>query len=189
MQSRADLENSDDLKMPPPPSLPFPKISATVDSPEPPAAVSPFEIFQDELVPTVASSRPTNQFFNANESCSTQTFNFFIKSQSVSTPKAMKSQKFVPSVVDEQQLCHMPFKSVAFSPPEQGHDNQEAENQTPPLNVNKQLSTIMETTETNTMSSAVTTKSSVDTQVSGHTPHFTNIITYLNVLTIFLFYL
>jgi hypothetical protein len=167
MKSRVDLENSDDLKMPPPLTVPVTKTPAIFEPVEPPAPEPPkFEIFQDEPDPPVAKPRPTHQYFNPNDSCSTQTFNFFIKSQSVSTPKANKVQRSVMTIVED--LPMQPIKSSIYSPPEQSHDNPE-EYQTPPLTVNtlanKQLSTIMETTETNTMSSAVTTKSSVD-QVS-----------------------
>jgi hypothetical protein len=174
------LEKSDGKKMPPPVAIPMTKYQPFAENPEQMAtAAVPFEVYQDEITLTnqepSSNSRPANAnqlLFNANETCSTQTFNFFIKSQSVSTPNTKKTQKiFTSECVDEQQM-HFKSTAISFSPPitsppDHANDvyNHDQEYQTPPLITNtqtKQLSTIMETTETNTMSSATSTKSSVD---------------------------
>lgn len=100
-----------------------------------------------------------NDFINPDETCSTQTFNFHIKSQSVSTPKSKKS-----IAMFDRQTASTPPKFIEPT----GDTN---------LTVHqiKQLSVIMETTENNTastvsstVSSGVNTKSTFDTQVKSH---------------------
>ncbi|CAD7086714.1 unnamed protein product [Hermetia illucens] len=96
--------------------------------------------------------------FVFNETCSTQTFNFFIKSQSVSTPKHLRKLQGV--CLQEQEL---PAPRTLMSPPTPPTENENQLNMTPAntLFPSKQLSIIMELTETNTVSSG--TKSTAET--------------------------
>lgn len=115
-----------------------------------------------------------NDFNNPDETCSTQTFNFHIKSQSVSTPKSKKS-----IAMFDRQTASTPPKFI-----ETAGDANSTVHQI------KQLSVIMETTENNTastvsstVSSGVNTKSTFDTQVKT----FRIYIAYIHMNLFFLF--
>uniref|UniRef100_A0A1B0GK82 Uncharacterized protein n=2 Tax=Lutzomyia longipalpis TaxID=7200 RepID=A0A1B0GK82_LUTLO len=100
---------------------------------------------------------PPPQVINMNETCSTQTFNFFIKPHSISTPKQdLKKPIATPR-------SSMPLGQL--QPPEASEVKQEvpqAEGDDSPGTGTKQLSTIWEVTEPSTTqsSSSTNTKSS-----------------------------
>ncbi|XP_044571563.1 uncharacterized protein LOC6496664 isoform X2 [Drosophila ananassae] len=126
------------------------------------------EIYEDseEQKPNTKPA-PSGPFFEADETCSTQMFNMFLKNQAVSTPKC--SQKQAPvrqfgtvlkelSTVDDGALA-----ASAESP---------LEPQSPKLR--KELSTILETSEHGTQSSATsnaTTKSTITSTSSSPGSH------------------
>ncbi|XP_017129724.1 uncharacterized protein LOC108147594 [Drosophila elegans] len=119
--------------------------------PAPP--VRKIEIYEDSegSLPT-PKTKPSEigPYFDGEETCSTQMFNMFIKSQAVSTPKG--TQKQAPSRQFGNLLKELP-------PPEEPAPVPAAES---PLR--KQLSTILETSEHGTQSlatSCATTKSTI----------------------------
>lgn len=137
----------------------------------PPRAVEPMLctendqiIFKTPNLPAIdqlKNSYQTEKMFLPNDTCSTQTFNFFIKSQSVSTPK--QSQKRQPLTQRDLSPEKIEQQITSDGP------NTNPSNISPLENFSvaprQLLSTIMETTETNTISSATgSTKSSVDIQ-------------------------
>lgn len=139
------------------------------------------EIFEDDpLPPRPASSKlpVPSPFFDADETCSTQTFNIFLKSQAVSTPKA--AQKQAPA----RQFGTI-LKDV--SPTTCADENSEPE--TTPLAASvaqpvspmmrKQLSTILETSEHGTHGSSggtnATTKSTLISTSTSPGSHVTTL--------------
>lgn len=139
------------------------------------------EIFEDDpLPPRPASSKlpVPSAFFDADETCSTQTFNIFLKSQAVSTPKA--AQKQAPA----RQFGTI-LKDV--SPTTCADENSEPE--TTPLAASvaqpvspmmrKQLSTILETSEHGTHGSSggtnATTKSTLISTSTSPSSHVTTL--------------
>ncbi|XP_050743867.1 uncharacterized protein LOC108030943 isoform X2 [Drosophila biarmipes] len=129
--------------------------------PAPPARK--IEIFEDseELQP-MAKTKSVNAvpLFDIDETCSTQIFNMFIESQAVSTPKG--TQKQAPS---------RQFGTILreLSAPE---DTASALTVESPVELRKQLSTILETSEHATQSSATSvaaTKSTITTSFSPGT--------------------
>ncbi|XP_017045661.1 uncharacterized protein LOC108091137 [Drosophila ficusphila] len=134
--------------------------------PAPP--VRKIEIYEDteDLQPT-HKPKPlsTGPYFDEDETCSTQMFNMFIKSQAVSTPKG--TQKQAPSrqfgtVLKELPPVEEPAAAIAVESP--------VESRSPTLR--KQLSTILETSEHGTQSlaaSGATTKSTITSSPGSYT--------------------
>lgn len=159
--------------------------------------MSKFEIFHDDKgtaakddkdlfkTPSLPPARPrassVYDLGDDNEGCTTQTFNFFIKSQSVSTPKAIDKPARMPSC-DNQQRCNLfgenespaltntnadlePMPTTTARQPFSTRmplDEMPSPNYpSPEMELNRhKLSAILETTEdTNTMSSAATISS------------------------------
>ncbi|XP_021708404.1 uncharacterized protein LOC5575051 [Aedes aegypti] len=135
-------------------------------------------IFVDDEEP--AENKDTNSYY-PNESCSTQMFNMFVKSQS--TPLALKAGPTRKSDVpvrrpnlsfDEHDEVEPPVQDenlAQLHPMKTNDENAEPESLIP-LGSNithapKQLSTIMERTENSTMSGAGSTKSSVSSPPVG----------------------
>lgn len=130
-------------------------------------------VYQDEDVEPNATFRP-------NESCTTQTFNFFIKSQSVSTPKAPKkaamsnrpdlfaaNENLSPiktTPAEDNEKKRQPF---GCHTPEEYKDSDTTNSRYAPNTdqlLRQKLSAILETTEdTNTISSANTISSTATT--------------------------
>ncbi|KAH8372361.1 hypothetical protein KR093_011200 [Drosophila rubida] len=111
-------------------------------APAPPT--SKFVIHEDDAAPASLVHHPAaSAFFDADETCSTQTFNTFLKSQAVSTPKM--TQKQAPA----RQFGTL-LKDTASSPasvvaPAEEPSEPNAQPVSPMLR--KQLSTILETSE------------------------------------------
>ena len=101
---------------------------------------------------------------DANDTCSTQQFNLFIKAQSVSTPVTKKRQPLQPTESQATEISPEPevVNSVRISTDQQ--QSHAAEN----LGM-KQLSTIMETTET-TQSTKSSVSSENETDLHPKTP-------------------
>ncbi|KAI8124188.1 Mitotic checkpoint serine/threonine-protein kinase BUB1 [Lucilia cuprina] len=140
-----------------------------------------FEIFDDEnLAKNSPNSMPkpdfgigNGGFFDPEETCSTQTFNIFLKAQSVSTPKAVtKSQP-------QRQFGNI-LKEVTPAPiPEQKDEqslNSSIENQNYPAGAapvviysppRQQLSTILETSEHGTTQGTHTTGATTKSTLSS----------------------
>ncbi|KAL7735494.1 hypothetical protein ACLKA6_010530 [Drosophila palustris] len=111
--------------------------------PAPP--MTKFEIHEDDTLPVPAFGRPApSAFFDADETCSTQTFNIFIKSQAVSTPKAPQKQapgrQFGTLLKDTATVSPLP-------PPVEAEAEAIANAQPVSPMLRKQLSTILETSE------------------------------------------
>lgn len=139
----------------------------------------PFEIFEEENLHqnSVDIGCGTGGFFDAEETCSTQTFNIFLKAQSVSTPKATlkaKPQRQFGTVLKEVTPPESKSESVSIQCPPVAEQNCAAEiqNTTPaapetvPYSpVRERLSTILETSEHGTTqgthSTGATTKSTI----------------------------
>lgn len=145
------------------------------------AAKDDKDLFKTPSLPPAARPRASSVYDlgDDNEGCTTQTFNFFIKSQSVSTPKTTEKPARLPSC-DNQQRCilfaenenpapsnadlealpattaRQPF-ATRMPPDEMPSPNYPS----PEMELNRhKLSAILETTEdTNTMSSAATISS------------------------------
>ncbi|EDW01511.1 uncharacterized protein LOC6560139 [Drosophila grimshawi] len=103
------------------------------------------EIFEDEVMPPPQSAvKPASSgFFDADETCSTQMFNIFIKSQAVSTPKAPQKQQSTRqfgTILKETPVAAPP------TPTTEEHAELEAAPVGSPI-LRKQLSTILETSE------------------------------------------
>ncbi|XP_055707176.1 uncharacterized protein LOC129804111 isoform X2 [Phlebotomus papatasi] len=103
---------------------------------------------------------PQTQQVNMNDTCSTQTFNFFIKPQSVSTPKP-DLKKFIVTPRSSLSL-YQPPSQPAVDVPRQPDVNLGETEEAPVTATTKQLSTIWEVSEpsTTTSSSGTSTKSS-----------------------------
>lgn len=107
------------------------------------------------------SLAPVGQPEEFEETFSTQNFNFFIKSQSVSTPKAANPAKSVlqhiePTISEKCEPAITPTTTPKLISPNCM------------TAMPAQLSTILEITETNTLSSATaSTKSTIDTQYTS----------------------
>jgi len=142
----------------------------------PAAPLTKFEIHEDEALPPPAFGRAApSAFFDVDETCSTQQFNIFIKSQAVSTPKALQKQAPVRQfgTLLKETTTESPAAAPAPTPAET--ESIETENlpnaQTVSPMLRKQLSTILETSEHGTHGSAntkstlisATTSSPVDT--------------------------
>ncbi|KAH8241979.1 hypothetical protein KR026_001316 [Drosophila bipectinata] len=122
------------------------------------------EIYEDaeEQKP---SAKPTTSgpFFEADETCSTQMFNMFLKNQAVSTPKC--SQKLAPvrqfgTVLKEISPADDGALAASVESPLETHSPK----------LRKELSTILETSEHGTQSSATsnaTTKSTIPSTLSS----------------------
>ncbi|XP_075155017.1 bub1-related kinase [Haematobia irritans] len=144
----------------------------------------PFEIFEDNASNEQKGDLGCGNggYFDADESCSTQTFNIFIKAQSVSTPKAKSEpQKLfsnilkekAPTIIKEQEeddALAAPMSTIAA-----GCLNplQEVGNENSPAAVTgfspqrKQLSTILETSEHGTTHSTHTTGATTKSTISS----------------------
>lgn len=131
----------------------------------------------DEMEP--AENKDSNDYY-PNETCSTQVFNMFVKSQS--TPLGLKSgarSSVAPLsrqnlLLEEMEEPAAPQQDENFAQMQQmkaSNENGEPESLTPSSSnltqVQKQLSTIMERTETSTISGACSTKSSVSSPPLG----------------------
>lgn len=121
--------------------------------PAPP--ITKFEIHEDDVQPTPAFGKPApSAFFDADETCSTQTFNIFIKSQAVSTPKAVQKQapgrQFGTLLKDTATMSPLPPLPQSEAEPTEAVTNGQA--MSPMLR--KQLSTILETSEHGTHGSS-----------------------------------
>jgi len=137
-----------------------PKIKIFEDSGSPrdnfavPAVPVPkIEIYEDSEEPQPTPK--TRPFYDGDETCSTQMFNMFIKSQAVSTPKG--TQKQAPSRQFGTVLKELPL-------PEEAAHSVESPVETRSPTLRKQLSTILETSEHGTQSlatSGTTTKSTI----------------------------
>ncbi|XP_034479004.1 uncharacterized protein LOC117785203 [Drosophila innubila] len=118
-----------------------------------------FEIHEDEALPVPAFGRTApSAFFDADETCSTQTFNIFIKSQAVSTPKALQKQAPVRQFGTLLKDTTAESPAPAPTPTLAETESNEAENlpsaQTVSPMLRKQLSTILETSEHGTHGSS-----------------------------------
>lgn len=135
-----------------------------------------FEIFEDENMPNSNTNHiaktdtncGTGGFFDPEETCSTQTFNIFLKAQSVSTPKA------IAKCQPQRQICHV-LQEVTPTIPEQKEDQQSKSYANNPTSLatatvtysppRQQLSTILETSEhgstQGTHTTGATTKSTL----------------------------
>ncbi|EDW58751.2 uncharacterized protein BubR1 [Drosophila virilis] len=135
------------------------------------------EIFEDDAMPPPppAAVKPApSVFFDADETCSTQMFNIFIKSQAVSTPKA--PQKQAPARQFGTLLKEMPQPPTAAAPaaplPPASEEPAEPEaavaaaGQTVSPMLRKQLSTILETSEHGVGATNGTTKSTLTSTTS-----------------------
>jgi len=123
--------------------------------PAPP--VRKIEIYQDSEEPqpiTNNKSLNVEPLFDVNETCSTQIFNMFIESQAVSTP--MGTQKQAPS-------RHFGTILRELAPPE---DTVSAPAVESPVELRKQLSTILETSEHATQSLATSGTEMFATNIS-----------------------
>lgn len=135
-------------------------------------------IFVDDEAEPV-ESKESNDYY-PNETCSTQVFNMFVKSQS--TPLGMKSgarSSVAPLprqhlMLEEMEEPAAPLQDENLAQIHQmktSNENAEPESLTPSTSnstqVQKQLSTIMERTETSTISGACSTKSSVSSPPLG----------------------
>ncbi|CRK98523.1 CLUMA_CG011876, isoform A [Clunio marinus] len=100
------------------------------------------------------------------DACSTQQFNFFIKQQSISTPVSKKTVPKLVPLEDEDAATHdkTPLAPTATPAPI-------ASSQTQHENV-KQLSTIMETTETSKSSASQGSHTGSDTDMHTKTPKY-----------------
>lgn len=157
--------------------------------PMPPAAPTPckIEIYEDDTlpVPPPASSKlavpAPSAFFDADETCSTQTFNIFLKSQAVSTPKAV--QKQAPSRQFGTILKDVsPTAACAEEPSEPETTTPMAASAAQPVSpmLRKQLSTILETSEHGTQGSSggtsnATTKSTLISTSTSPGSHVTTL--------------
>jgi len=127
--------------------------------PAPP--VRKIEIYQDSEEPqptTNNKSLNVEPLFDVNETCSTQIFNMFIESQAVSTP--MGTQKQAPS-------RHFGTILRELAPPE---DTVSAPAVESPVELRKQLSTILETSEHATQSLATSGAATKSTITSSFSP-------------------
>ncbi|BFG03263.1 uncharacterized protein DMAD_02561 [Drosophila madeirensis] len=122
------------------------------------------EIYEDSEDPTPPSTSkpPPSAFFDADETCSTHMFNMFIKNQAVSTPKG--SQKQVPARQFGTVLKEVPLEPEEAISPAAASVESPVETSSP--NLRKQLSTILETSEHGTHSSAATTTKSTITSTA-----------------------
>lgn len=164
-----------------------PQLRRKFDEEQTAGAMHKFEIFHDDKEsavrddkdlfkapnpPPVSRPRVSSAFDlgDDNEGCTTQTFNFFIKSQSVSTPKANSKSAQCLSSSDIQPRSDLfaenePSTSTAVRQPftsrMPSEDESSANYPSPELETNRhKLSAILETTEdTNTISSAATISS------------------------------
>lgn len=149
-----------------------------IEPAEKPKAKLTIPIFVDDEEP--AENKETNNYY-PNETCSTQMFNMFVKSQS--TPLALKTCPTKQSDVvirrpnisfdgnDEVEAPIQDENLAQLHPVKINDENAEPETLTPSgLNITqapKQLSTIMERTENSTISVAGSTKSSVSSPPQG----------------------
>ncbi|XP_013102138.2 uncharacterized protein LOC106083570 [Stomoxys calcitrans] len=139
----------------------------------------PFEIFEDNtnnaLKPDLGCGN--GGYFDADESCSTQKFNIFLKAQSVSTPKTKpEPQKMFANVLKEK-LPEAIVEQSGMEPVFQSSDgaNVAAEigDENSPVAVTgfspprKQLSTILETSEHGTTQSTHTTGATTKSTISS----------------------
>ncbi|XP_073828095.1 bub1-related kinase [Musca autumnalis] len=145
----------------------------------------PFEIFEDNGIATARKSPDmgcgSGGFFDADETCSTQTFNIFLKAQSVSTPKmkpeplrifgnvlkeAAPMPALVPPVPNEEG-AKSPNTPATPAVAEVIND----ENSPAPATLfspqRKQLSTILETSEHGTTQSTHTTGATTKSTISS----------------------
>lgn len=160
----------DKLVMPPPPTLKIEIYEDDANMPPPPPAAA--------LKPTASA------FFDADETCSTQMFNVFIKSQAVSTPKA--SQKQAParqfgtllkaSSPEATAAVATAAPAAPLLPPSDEHGSETAAQPASPM-LRKQLSTILETSEhgmgattksTLTSTASTTASTSPSLQATSH---------------------
>ncbi|EDW74109.2 uncharacterized protein Dwil_GK21755 [Drosophila willistoni] len=153
------VNDKDNFVMPAPPSRP--KIEIFVDPEEP--------------TPPSAADKPAScAYFDADETCSTQMFNIFIKNQAVSTPKAPQKQaptRQFGTLLKPQDLEPPASVPDDHPPPPPATNASPGETVSPVMR--KQLSTILETSEHGTQSSAATigtTKSTITSASSSSSP-------------------
>ncbi|KAH8296918.1 hypothetical protein KR044_000821 [Drosophila immigrans] len=136
-------------------------------APAPP--INKFVIHEDNALPAPASlpNPAPSAFFDADETCSTQTFNIFLKSQAVSTPKLTQKQAPARQFGTLLKDTASPLPPVPAATVE---EPSEANGQPVSPMLRKQLSTILETSEHAGLGSSggtnATTKSTI---VSGPT--------------------
>ncbi|EDX05841.1 uncharacterized protein LOC6733180 [Drosophila simulans] len=140
------------------------KIFEDSDSPRdnfavPAVPVPKIEIYEDTEEPQPTPK--TRPFYDGDETCSTQMFNMFIKSQAVSTPKG--TQKQAPSRQFGTVLKELPL-------PEEPAHSVESPVETRSPTLRKQLSTILETSEHGTQSLATSGASTKSTITSTSSP-------------------
>ncbi|XP_011294960.2 probable inactive serine/threonine-protein kinase bub1 [Musca domestica] len=147
----------------------------------------PFEIFEDNGTASARKSPDmacgSGGFFDADETCSTQTFNIFLKAQSVSTPKMKPEPQRIfgnvlketapppasaaQAVPNEEEAKHVNVGGAAIALPEITND----ENSPAPATLfspqRKQLSTILETSEHGTTQSTHTTGATTKSTISS----------------------
>ncbi|KAH8390970.1 hypothetical protein KR215_002895 [Drosophila sulfurigaster] len=114
-------------------------------APAPP--VSKFAIHEDDALPAPASqlNPAPSAFFDADETCSTQTFNIFLKSQAVSTPKMTQKQAPVRQFGTLLKDTASPLPPAPAATVEEASGEAIAQPVSPMMR--KQLSTILETSE------------------------------------------
>ncbi|XP_022230219.2 uncharacterized protein LOC111079363 [Drosophila obscura] len=158
------FEDSDPTPVPPKPD------EDNFAMPAPPASAAPpplrqIEIYEDseDPMPPSSSKPPPSAFFDADETCSTQMFNMFIKNQAVSTPKG--TQKQAPARQFGTVLKELPPDPEQAISPAAASVESPVETRSP--NLRKQLSTILETSEHGTHSSAATTTKSTITSTAS----------------------
>lgn len=156
------------------PAVPSPAINTAL---QPKSHKIPFDIFEDK---TSNSPKPelvcgNGGYFDADETCSTQTFNIFLKAQSVSTPKVKP---------EPQRLFGHILKQTTASLPPPTHEEEPARTALAPLSditdenspatatlcsspQRKQLSTILETSEHGTTQSTHTTGATTKSTISS----------------------
>lgn len=135
-------------------------------------------IFVDDEADPV-DNKESNDYY-PNETCSTQVFNMFVKSQS--TPLGMKSvarssvtllprQNLLLEEIEEPTAALQDENLAQIQQMKSSNENTESESLTPSTSnstqAQKQLSTIMERTETSTISATCSTKSSVSSPPLG----------------------
>ncbi|ALC40719.1 BubR1 [Drosophila busckii] len=145
--------------------------------PAPPARK--IDIYEDEVQqPATSGAAPAAAAaaWEADETCSTQMFNVFLKSQAVSTPKAPQKQVAITSASRQfgTVLKETPPPMLPPSPLSDESPEHPAALPSTPL-LRKQLSTILETSEhgTHGSSAATNTKSTLASIASCSTPSST----------------
>uniref|UniRef100_A0A336K6A5 CSON015408 protein n=1 Tax=Culicoides sonorensis TaxID=179676 RepID=A0A336K6A5_CULSO len=142
-----------------------------------PIKTKPFQIFEDDQS-SVVKPEPQGSLFNQNDSICTMNFNRCIETGSMSTPIKVK-EKRIPIQTPkntEETLIESPIENIPqnISPIIPVIDQENIEPvQMPYHAIPKQLSTIMETTETTSSLTGVHTKSSISSPESGNESELT----------------